>query len=71
LAWGTHRDNEGDKRYHGTDLSGEHHHHHKLNSADVLAIRSSTVKRRDLARIYGVGYRTIYGIQKGETWQHL
>ena len=71
LAWGTHEENERDKRYHGTDLSGQHHHRHKLRSADVLAIRNSNAKRRDLANIYGVEYRTIYAIQKGETWRHL
>lgn len=71
LAWGSYEDNERDKRYHGTDLSGEHHHKHKLSSADILAIRNSTVKRSDLARTYGVGYRTIYAIQRGETWRHL
>lgn len=71
LAWGTQEENERDKRYHGTDLSGQHHHCHKLRSADALAIRSSSAKRSDLAKSYGVEYRTIYAIQRGETWRHL
>jgi len=71
LAWGDFKDNERDKRYHGTDLSGEHHHSHKLSSSQVLTIRQSNAKRSELAKAYGVVYRTIYAIQKGESWRHL
>ena len=71
LAWGNHKDNERDKRYHGNDLSGEHHHSHKLSSSQVLEIRRSKIRRSDLAKAYGVCFRTIYAIQKGESWRHL
>lgn len=43
----------------------------KITAADVVDIRSSTKTREQLAEDYGVDYRTIWGIVKHRTWQHV
>lgn len=80
LRWATKRENETDKRAHGTlltgldhPLHGENHPSHKLTTDDVRAIRlaGSAVSARFLARKYNVARPTIDAILLRRTWAWL
>lgn len=74
LSWGTHEENQADKKVHGTQPQGETSHLHKLTAAQVTEIRRR--KRNgdracDLAKEYGVSCWTVYDIMSGRSWTHL
>lgn len=71
LAWKTARENELDKRTHGTALLGERHHQAKLTAGDVLEIRASGEPGTVLARRYGVTETTISSVRHRQTWRHI
>ena len=52
---------------------GEDHPGSKLTAAQVVEIRSlrGSMKRRDMARKYGVSKATIDAILANRTWRHL
>lgn len=52
-------------------LIGEEHNLAKLTDADVMAIRASDERGKDLAERYDVEQTTITDVRKGKTWQHL
>lgn len=71
LAWGTHKDNEADKRRHGRTLAGEKVHSAKLSTPQVGEIRNSLksgVSQRDLMSKYGVSRSTITSINMNASW---
>jgi hypothetical protein len=43
----------------------------KLTDEAVLAIRASTLSKKELAAMYGVSGCTIRDIRVGDTWTHL
>lgn len=51
-------------------LRGEAHGRARLTNADVLAIRQSPAKQRDLAAKYGVSQSTIWRARKTH-WKHI
>jgi hypothetical protein len=71
LAWGTHKDNEDDKRQHGTwglRMGGA-----KLTTSQVFEIRlrcSAGEKQRAIAAEYGVSRPTITRITNGTIWRN-
>jgi len=74
LKWGTQKENEQDKRAHGTYQDGENSPNKKLTEQDVVDIRK-TYKRQckklgttGLAKKYGVHKATILGCVSGQTW---
>lgn len=69
LSWGTHKDNESDKRRHDRDLYGERHHQHKLTWVQVNEIRNSPEGSFALARRYDVTPGTIWSIRTFKTWK--
>ena len=75
LSWKTPRENELDKRRHGTALQGERHPQAKLTEADVAEIRTlrSTFGQplQTIATSYGVTPTTISYIVNRKTWGHL
>jgi hypothetical protein len=62
------QNNNEDKKKHGKDLSGDKCHFSKLNWEKVSEIRSSEMKRKDLAETYGVSQSCISSILRGRTW---
>lgn len=52
-------------------MSGENHHNSKLTTCDVIEIRKSNLKGRELANIYNVSYKTIRNILNRKTWGNL
>lgn len=86
LRWVDGRENERDKRAHGTAAIGERHwsklrpdrrakgEKHglaKLNADAVRLIKNDTRRQRDIANAYGVSQRAIWSIKAGKTWSHV
>lgn len=73
LFIGTHTDNMRDRNEKGRSNmpKGTNHHLHKLTDSDVIEIRNSGVSSRKLAGGYGVSYRTILHVKRGDTWRHI
>lgn len=73
LFLGTNDDNVADKVKKGRQRRhhGEANPHSRLTAADVLAIRASTERRKDLAEKYGVTPTCIYDVRVGKSWGHL
>ncbi len=69
LAWGTHAENDADKRRHGTMvvLRGEQHGNARLSDAKIADIRSlgGRMSHREIARIHGVSYGYVGHLLKG------
>ena len=73
LFIGSHADNAADRNRKGREAhpTGIKHPMAKLAEADVLAIRSSSLKGKTLAEIYGVTPSTISRIKAGKGWPHV
>lgn len=71
LAWGSHSDNEADKRRHGRQVEGVNHHRAKLNRELVILIRESVIPDLQLSRELKIGRYAIYSVRKGLTWRHV
>lgn len=72
LAWGSHQENEADKRAHGTAPTGERGPGAKLNSRQVAAIRhrfAAGERAVDLAAEFGIHWATLYKIARRQSWQ--
>ena len=50
---------------------GEKHPKAKLTEEQVKEIRTSNLKAKELAKIYGVARRNIYAIRNGKSWKHV
>lgn len=74
LFLGTHKDNMNDmavKNRRKGKARGECHGRAKLTEQDILNIRNSSEKHRDLAARYGVGKTTIGHIIHKRNWSYL
>lgn len=80
LRWGTSKENNGDRRLHGTMPIGEIHPGSKLSEDDVLEIRKTYTKgvnqfdpgnTKELALKFGINVSGINKIIHGQTWKHL
>lgn len=74
LAWGTHADNEEDKKRHGRILRGSKSPCAKLSENDVLAIRKAVEDgelHRVVANRYGIHKVTVSDIVRRKRWKHV
>ncbi len=71
MEWKTPKENEADKKIHGTVLRGEKHHKTTIGSTDVENIRDSNFSQRKLAELYDVSQSTIWRIRQRLTWRHV
>lgn len=74
LRWDTPKNNHADKKKHGTWGGGEKHNMAKLTKEEVLSIRKQFefgASQRELAEMFRVARRTINGIVRHETWDHI
>jgi hypothetical protein len=74
LRWDSKRNNEADKKRHGTANVGSRNGRAKLTEPQVHQIKeklSEGVSRNQVAREFGVSPRTIYGIRIGRVWSHM
>lgn len=70
LRWGSHEENEDDKRRHGTYNNSRPNI--RLTSRDVLTIKERLGKGEPairLAQEFNVSYNCIYDIKSGTTWR--
>lgn len=77
LRWATGKENEADKKRHGTACGarpGEAHHNAKLTQEQVCKMRrlaASGMPLKQVARRMGVAYLTAYDAIVGITWQSI
>lgn len=73
VSWKTAKENEADKRLHGTIIRGERHKKSKLTEEQVLSIRrmKENSTQRAIAAMFGVGQQTISRIHSGRAWGWL
>lgn len=74
LAWKTSKENNEDKRRHGTLLFGEKVVSSKLTTSSVLEIRRRAglgELHTSIAKDFGVSIATIGHVAKRKTWRHL
>jgi hypothetical protein len=73
LFVGTNAENVADKVAKGRQRRhhGEKNPHARLTAQDVVAIRASGERQKDLAAKYGVTRTCIYDIRVGKSWGHL
>lgn len=78
LHWGTHSDNNLDKREHGTDNRGAQHPLAKLTDDDIRSIRKRYCRRsyhdsnmRELCAEYGISQAQLSRILSRKLWSHL
>jgi NUMOD4 motif/HNH endonuclease len=71
LLWGTAKENNDDKKCHGTSNRGEGNGHAKLTTAIVRELKPKLIDRTSVllaAKTFGVSIATIYGIKAGRAW---
>ena len=71
LYWATSKQNNDDRRKHGTMPVGEKAGQSKLTEDQVLSIHAARVPASVLAKKYGVTEATVYAILGGKTWSWL
>lgn len=71
LLWGTMKENNADKRRHGTAGIGERHHMAKLTEEQARAIILDTRACTVVAKVYGVSHVAVSNIRTGRRWQAL
>lgn len=71
LRWATPRENNHDKRLHGTYLLGEATTSSKLTDDAVRFIRLSKLSGSALAKMYGVTRRAVDRARCGDGWRHI
>ncbi|MHA1961093.1 MAG: NUMOD4 motif-containing HNH endonuclease [Candidatus Thorarchaeota archaeon] len=71
LVWGTKKENQNDRKAHGTDCCGERSNHHKLTEEQARKIKYTNLSLSKLAKEFGVCYDTAYAIRTGRNWRHI
>ena len=74
LRWATHRENHGDRAFHGTNNAGETHGASKLNDEAVREIRSRFAvgeAKASIARSFGVSESNVRKVLSGKSWGHV
>ncbi|MFC0225657.1 NUMOD4 motif-containing HNH endonuclease [Serratia aquatilis] len=71
LRWDTRKNNLADKKKHGTWQGGENNTWHKLNAAQVIAIRASNKPHKYWMEKFNVSYGCIAAVIEGRSWKHV
>ncbi len=74
IAWGSHSQNEQDKRRHGTVLDGERNPQCRLRATQlpiILGRIKAGESKASIARSFGVHRSTISLIASGRKWKHV
>lgn len=69
LRWDTRKENQADRRRHGTYMGGDGHPLTKLSEAGVAEMRrlyASGVRQRELVRLFGMSPSVVCGIVNGK-----
>lgn len=71
LAWGTPKENDQDRRRHGTFIEGERHGASKLTEQDIRLIRAADASQASIARRFKVSQSLISMIKSRQRWAHV
>jgi len=71
LRWATSKENEADKRAHGTIVRGERCYNARLTKPDVKAIYQMHGTCREIAARFNVSAKTVSNIKTGKAWRHV
>ena len=74
LVWGTHLQNEQDKKRHGTLLSGSLHPRAKIDEAkarEMHRLRRNRLTLKAIGERFGVSADCVGSIMHGRTWRHV
>lgn len=73
LRWATPKENQADRKLHGTDVKGVNHPSARLSEDDVREIRRAVpaCSQKQLAARFGVHKATIQGVVSGRYWSHV
>ena len=73
LQWGTPKQNQADRKVHGTMLCGEKHHSAKLSKIDIKKIRKyrGILDAVTVSKLFCVSHPHIYHIWNRKRWRHI
>jgi len=74
LRWATPKENQSDRKLHGTECCGEKNGRSKLKAKDVYMIRALYAigkSNKSIAKQFDVTYMTIWNITNRNSWTHL
>jgi len=71
VRWLTHRENEADKKAHGTAPIGTAHGHAKITDEIVREIITSKESLTKIGAKFGISYGTAGKIRRREIWKHV
>lgn len=71
LAWGTPRQNDEDRKRHGTFVQGEKHGAAKLTEEEVRQIRSLSCTHQVIAERFNVSQSLVSMIRSRKRWRHV
>jgi hypothetical protein len=71
LAWKSRKENEQDKKLHGTYLFGERANGARMTASGVREVLMSDASNHELAAKFGVSYSTIFDIRTRRSWRHV
>lgn len=74
LQWGTKKENQADRKLHGTGNNGERNHFSKITNDDVFKIREMSEEGftcKEIAEKMSLTYVIVRDVLSGRTWTHL
>lgn len=74
LRWDTKKNNQADRKLHGTDTTGEENGFSKLKNSQVWFIKKMLfhgISYTKLSKMFGVGRSAIGSINSNKTWNHI
>lgn len=71
IRWASWQENSADKFKHGKQPLGLSNHAAKLTDDEVRAVRSSTGSAKVVAKKYGIHWRYVYKLRRGDARKHL
>lgn len=74
LAWGTPKENQADRKSHGTHIYGSQVHCAVLTERDVVRVKKLLLRglrHADIALMFGVTRGTVTAISSGRNWKHV
>jgi len=75
LCWGTRKENQQDRKRHGTASTGMNHPMRKLNEEQVRVIfhayHDGYYTQREIAKVYKIAQTTVSAIAQKKVWAYL
>jgi len=71
LRWATAKQNEADKKFHGTQQAGEKHYRSQITNAEALSIAGDTRAYKEIAAATGASLSVVKQIKSGSNWSSI